>query len=137
MNKVLALIKQRYLEDNHILDATEALNTTFTHTATNAKGNAVFLVSKANGDNVYYEHQRVDLSCLDMVKTLSIPRQYRNDYDVNHNKAMIANWVTRYSGHHVLDEDIAYLVPDKETLTVVLVSDSMRFTPTSFRLIRL
>lgn len=137
MNKVLSLIKQRYLEDNHILGEQEALNTTLTHVSVNAKGNHVFLVSKADGGNVYYEHQRVDLSHLDMVKSMAIPKQYRNDFDVNHNKAMIANWVTRHAGHHLLDDDISYLVSEKDTLTVVLVPDSMRFTPTSFRLIRL
>lgn len=137
MNKTLALIKQRWLEDNDVRTAHDILNTTLAHVSVNAKGNHMFLVSKVDGDNVYYEHLRIDLGYLDMLRPLGIPKQYRKDFDVNHNKAMIANWVTRYIGHHISDDDIAYLVPEKEFITVVMAPDSMRFTPTSFRLIRL
>lgn len=137
MNKTLALIKKKYVEDAHILDSQEILNTTLERVSVNAKGNHVFLVSKADGDTVYYEYVRVDLSHFDCVASLSIPKQYRNDFDVRTNKAMIAEWITRHIGHHLLDDDIAYLVPEKDTLTVVMAPDSMRFTPTSFRLIRL
>jgi hypothetical protein len=137
MNKVLALIKKKYCEGLFIKDPRVINEITFQHVSTNAKGNAVFLIQHPGQEALYYELEKVDLSGFSRMKSLSIPKQYRNDFDVNHSKAMISNWINRHTGHSLVEEDIAYLVPEKEHLCVVIAADSMRFKSTSFQLIRL
>lgn len=137
MNKVLSLIKKKYCEDLMLKDGSVIAAVTLQHVGTNSKGNAVFLVNYPGKEPYYYELPKVDLTGFSQIKSLSIPRQYRNDFDVNHSKAMIVNWVNRHTGHRLVEEDIAYLIPEKAHITVVVSPDSMRFKSTSFQLIRL
>lgn len=137
MNKVESLIKKKYCEDLFLKDQKVIKDITFEKVSTNARGNAVFSVKHPGKEPFYWELQKVDLSGFSRMKALSIPKQYRNDFDVKTNKAMIANWINRHTGHGLVEEDIAYLVPDKEYISVVISADSMRFNQTSIQLIRL
>lgn len=133
MNNVLNLIKKKYCEDFFIRDSKSI---SLEHVSVNRKGNNVFLVTSPTG-NSYYELKKVNLSGLSNNKSLSIPKQYRNDFDVNHSKSMIANWINRHTGLRLIEEDIAYLVPEKDHLCVVIAADSMRFEQASIMLARL
>jgi len=136
MNKAITLIKNKYCQDHRITDKKVIKAITFELVNRNKAGNSVFLVTVPGSDPVYYEVPRVDMSGLTRLPLLSIPRTYRNDFDAMNNKAMIADWIQRKTGHDIIDEDIAYLSHDKDHLTVVISPDSMRFK-NSFQLIRL
>lgn len=137
INKVLSLIKRKYCEDLFIRPGAEMDAVAFQHVTTNQKGNAVFEVTHPGEPAHYWELVRIDLAYLSDNRALSIPKQYRNDFDVNHCKAMLVNWINRYTGINLLEEDVSYLVPEPGHITVVIAPDSMRFTSTSFKLIRL
>ena len=137
MIKVLSLIKKKWCEDHFIRDKKLIEQIIFTKVSTNAKGNAVFMITQPDSVPIYYELEKIDLSGFSRAKNLSIPKQYRNDFDVMTNKAMIAQWINRYTGHALVEEDISYLVPEKDAIIVVMAPDSMRFKPTSLQLIRL
>lgn len=137
MNKVETLVKKKYCEGLHLKDPKVIAAITFEKVSTNAKGNAVFLVKHPGKEPFYWELIKVDLSGFSRAKNLSIPKQYRNDFDVRTNKALIANWISRHTGHALVEEDIAYLVAEKEYISVVIAADSMRFNQTSIQLIRL
>ena len=137
MNKVLALIKKKYCENLRIKNPSEILAISFQLVSKNSKGNSVFLIQHPGKEAFYWELEKVDLSGFSRMQSLAIPKQYRKDFDVTSNKAMIANWLNRHTGHNILEEDIAYLVPEKNYINVVIAADSMRFKFTSLQLIRL
>lgn len=137
MNKVESLVRKKYCEGLFIKDPKVVASIDFERVSTNAKGNAVFLVKHPGKEPFYYELTKVDLSGFSKMKALAIPKQYRNDFDIKTNKAMIANWINRHTGHALVEEDIAYLVADKQYISVVISADSMRFNQTSIQLIRL
>lgn len=137
MNKVEILVRKKYCEGLFIKDPKVINAITFEKVSINAKGNAVFSVRHPGEESFYYEVEKVDLSGFSKMKALSIPKQYRNDFDIKTNKAMIANWINRHTGHALVEEDIAYLIADKQYISVVIAADSMRFNQTSIQLIRL
>lgn len=129
--KEVNLVKRRYCQDRRL----DEKSVSFTHVKRNASGEHVFLV-EVNGQNDYYVHPRVDMTGLSSLRTLDIPKEYRNDFDAQHNKAFIAEWIRRQTGHDVMDTDIDVLVATKGKLDVVISPNSMRFK-NSFQLIRL
>ena len=129
--KEVNLVKRRYCQDRRL----DEKSVSFTHVKRNASGEHVFLV-EVNGQNDYYTHPRVDMTGLSSLRTLDIPKEYRNDFDAQHNKAFIAEWIRRQTGHDVMDTDIDVLVATKGKLDVVISPNSMRFK-NSFQLIRL
>lgn len=131
--KELSLIKQKYCEDHFIREVNKV---DFQLVRKNSKGQGVFLVTIPGKQPIHYELPKQDLSGLSEYKTLSIPKQYRNDFDAAHNKVMIAEWVNRGTGLALIDSDIAGLSSSKTHLTVIIAADSMRFK-SDFRLIRL
>lgn len=132
--KELSLIKQKYCEDHFIRDNISKVKIELVRTTN--KGHGVFVVTVPGKESVHFELPKQDLSGLSDNKTLSIPKQYRNDFDASHNKAMIAEWINRGTGINLLETDIANLTPTKTHLIVGIAADSMRFK-SDFRLIRL
>lgn len=130
--KEVNLVKRRYCQDRQLNEK----SVSFTHVSRNAStGEHVFLV-EVDGLNAYYVHPRVDMTGLTSLRTLDIPRAYRNDFDAQHNKAFIADWIRRQTGHEVIDTDIGSLAASKGRLDIVMSPDSMRFK-SSFQIIRL
>jgi hypothetical protein len=130
--KVLALVKQRYCEDKRIKDHS-SVNLTFAQVGPN--GDPVFYVEDGKAGQVYV-YQRTDMSGLTTHRALDIPAEYRLQLESNPNKAFIASWVYRFTGHRLLADDIRYLTLEKSAVVVTLAPDSMRFK-NSFRITRL
>jgi len=128
------LVRKRFCEDRMITDESSISITWASYSR--ATDEHCFLVEHPNGDNDYYIHPKVNLSGLSNLRSLDIPATYRNDFDAQHNKSMIADWVHRITGHHLIDTDISALVREEKTLTVIISPDSMRFA-NSFQLNRL
>lgn len=132
--KEVSLVKRRFCQDRRIKDEKSVL---LTHLHRNlSTGEHTFLVEREGHDNAYYTHKKVDLGPLSTLRTLDIPKEYRNDFDAQHNKAFIAEWIRRKTGHDVIDTDISTLLSGKGTLDIIISPDSMRFK-NSFQLIRL
>jgi len=134
MSKELSLIKRRYCQDNGIKDESTVTLTHFRHDK--QTGNHTFLVEIAGADSRHYTLKRVDLSGLTGFRTLDIPKQYRKDFDANHNKAFVADWIHRKTGHEIIETDISCLVSDAGKLLVIIAPNSMRFK-NSFHITRL
>lgn len=130
--KVLALVKQRYCEDNRIKDSSK-VNLSFSQVRPN--GDPVFYVEDGSAGQVYV-YQRTDMSGLTAHRALDIPTEYRLQLESNPNKDFIADWVYRFTGHRLLADDIRYLTLEKSAVVVTLAPDSMRFK-NSFRITRL
>lgn len=130
--KVLALVKQRYCEDNRIKDSSK-VNLSFSQVQPN--GDPVFYVEDGSAGQVYV-YQRTDMSGLTAHRALDIPSEYRLQLESNPNKGFIADWVYRFTGHRLLADDIRYLTLEKSAVVVTLAPDSMRFK-NSFRITRL
>jgi len=130
--KVLALVKQRYCEDKRIQDR-NSVSLSFTQVQPN--GDPVFYVDDGKQGEVYVYH-RTDMSGFTAFRAMDIPADYRLQLESNPNKAFIANWVYRFTGHRLLPEDIRYLTLEKSAVVVTLAPDSMRFK-NSFRITRL
>lgn len=133
--KSISLIKKRYFEDLRITDPALIAFAHFELVTTNKRGNAVFQVTVADREVVYHEVRKVDLAGLDKLPALAIPPRKRADVDITTNKALIADWIYRCTGNELIEEDIARLVTTRDTVTVLIAPDSMRFK-SSFQLIR-
>ena len=133
-NKVLSLIRKVYCEDRGIVDV-ESVTLTY-YNKDLATGEHLFTVDRKGEDSVLYRHLRADLGGLSKFKTLSIPSKDRHGVNGPNNKEIIANWVFSKTGHVLLDEDIQFLVVERDHVTVMLHPDSMRFK-NDFQLIRL
>lgn len=134
-SKAIPLIKKKYFEDLRITDKTIIAATQFDMVTVNRRGNSVFQVSRPNSETSYYEVRKVDLSGLDKLKALTIPPRKLTDVDITTNKALMAEWINRCTGHNLQEEDIGRLVVDRDNVLVVISPDSMRFK-SSFQLIR-
>lgn len=134
-NKATQLIKKKYFEDLRITDKDIIAATQFDLVTVNRRGNNVFQVSRPGSETVYHEVRKVDLSGLNKLKSLVIPPRKTSDADITTNKALMADWIYRRTGHELQEEDISRLVVDRDNVLVVISSDSMRFK-SSFQLIR-
>lgn len=128
------LVRKRFCEDRMISDENSVAITWSSYSR--ATDEHCFLMEHSDGRSELYIHPKVNLAGLSALRSLDIPATYRNDFDVQHNKSMIADWVHRITGHHLIDTDISALVREEKTLTVVISPDSMRFA-NSFQLNRL
>jgi len=134
-NKAIQLIKKKYFEDLYITDKAIIAATQFDLVTVNRRGNNVFQVSRPGSETSYYEVRKVDLTGLDKLKSLTIPPRKPTDVDITTNKALMAEWIYRCTGHELQEEDIGRLVVDRDNVLVVVSPDSMRFK-SSFQLIR-
>lgn len=133
--KEISLVRQRYCEDRHIQNPPASLQLEH-YRKDPSTGEHCFFVEEDGKETIVYPHVREDLSGLSSFRTLDIPVEYRNEYQNLHNKAFMADWIRRKSGHPVIDTDIQYLVVERNQVTVVISPDSMRFK-NSFQLKRL